>query len=274
MASDSVGLPPNNEPNSQKANANGDPQTIAPFPNTKKGDRNPRSAQRCPQQKKSKRDWLDIKSKRDWLDIANFIVLVGAFFAAVGAAYEASRLANLTQAVINHTDQAAAIVNRPFIYSKSDVSFENVFFSDKKEFVFYATWVNSGNTATDVEFTTGGGVDTNVSPANPTNHAHFIIGPRAEHRMVHVLQTVDQFQKYYITPHIPFHVYGTAKYFDAISNAAREARETRFCMVSIGLTMTYESGAKTPTLHGIAEPCDDPGTNCTNEECEKYPPRR
>jgi hypothetical protein len=47
------------------------------------------------------------KPDRDWYDIANLSVLVFAFLAAAAAAYEAYRLARLTQDAISHADTSS-----------------------------------------------------------------------------------------------------------------------------------------------------------------------
>jgi hypothetical protein len=100
MSSDSISLPPNNEPEDHKPHSDGAQQAISPSPGPPKSNNNPNNAG-CGTQKE--------KPKRDWYDKLNLAVLIGAFLAAIAAAYEAGRLANLTETAVSHADVAAKL---------------------------------------------------------------------------------------------------------------------------------------------------------------------
>src|SRR5579863_6083703 len=58
------------------------------------------------------------KPKRDWFDIVNLLVLVGAFLAAAAAAYEAKRLAILTQTLVTDGEDTVRRQLRAYVYAK------------------------------------------------------------------------------------------------------------------------------------------------------------
>jgi hypothetical protein len=97
MSSDSGAQPPDAKAHDDRQDAKNQP--VIGTASTSEGDKNP-----CNSASSSKHE----KPKRDWLDIANFLILLGAFLAAITAAFEADRLANLTGTSLSDARIAAA----------------------------------------------------------------------------------------------------------------------------------------------------------------------
>jgi hypothetical protein len=98
MSSDGISLPANDKSSRHKPDAEGKPENISVSPAPPIGNSNPKGSDQHTQIE---------TPMRDWLDKAHLIVLIATFLAAIAAAYEAGRLANLTRTAISHADDIA-----------------------------------------------------------------------------------------------------------------------------------------------------------------------
>ena len=216
--------------------------------NAENGEPNPASPEAIARYKYSDEKQHRIHEKIFWVSSIMFgvptVIFAGAAAIAGYFSYTTALLA------LKSEDRPyVSVADEDDIFNGARINPQTGFFN------FYGTWSNNGNSATKIEIATYAGEKPEFKPIYFAYD--WIIGPKSKFRVVIANQTPEQIRTF--SGDKKFHIYTRMRYYDAAFGVYH----------LLGTCIQVESpNIGNGIVYGIAVPCPDPATNCSDSGCD------